>query len=174
MTQRKPPEMPTGSWVDQLIREAQERGEFDNLPGTGKPLPDIDQTDEDWWIRRKLRDENLPSDALLPPVLVLRKELAELPRAVRTLPTEEAVRERVAELNHRVAEWIRMPSGPVLPVGRADVEEIVRGWRDARQGRSGEGSADGAAVHGEPVPDDDKPEAREGSGVRRRRWWKRR
>ncbi|MBI3972709.1 MAG: DUF1992 domain-containing protein [Chloroflexi bacterium] len=27
-----------GSHVDRLIREAQERGEFDNLPGTGKPL----------------------------------------------------------------------------------------------------------------------------------------
>ena len=25
-------------WVDQQIREAQERGDFDNLPGTGKPL----------------------------------------------------------------------------------------------------------------------------------------
>ena len=25
-------------WLDQQIREAQERGEFDNLPGTGKPL----------------------------------------------------------------------------------------------------------------------------------------
>jgi DnaJ family protein C protein 28 len=26
------------SWIDQQIREAQERGEFDNLPGRGKPL----------------------------------------------------------------------------------------------------------------------------------------
>ena len=25
-------------WIDQQIREAQERGEFDNLPGKGKPL----------------------------------------------------------------------------------------------------------------------------------------
>ncbi|MGH2367079.1 MAG: DUF1992 domain-containing protein [Chloroflexota bacterium] len=28
-----------GSHVDQMIREAQARGEFDNLPGAGKPLP---------------------------------------------------------------------------------------------------------------------------------------
>ena len=27
-----------GSHVDQMIREAQRRGDFDNLPGTGKPL----------------------------------------------------------------------------------------------------------------------------------------
>jgi DnaJ family protein C protein 28 len=26
------------SWIDQKIREAQERGDFDNLPGKGKPL----------------------------------------------------------------------------------------------------------------------------------------
>jgi DnaJ family protein C protein 28 len=26
------------SWIDQQIREAQERGEFDDLPGKGKPL----------------------------------------------------------------------------------------------------------------------------------------
>lgn len=26
------------SWLEQAIRESQERGEFDNLPGTGKPL----------------------------------------------------------------------------------------------------------------------------------------
>ncbi len=28
------------SWIDQLIREAQAKGQFDNLPGAGKPLPD--------------------------------------------------------------------------------------------------------------------------------------
>lgn len=28
------------SWIDEAIRDAQERGEFDNLPGAGKPLPD--------------------------------------------------------------------------------------------------------------------------------------
>jgi DnaJ family protein C protein 28 len=26
------------TWIDQQIREAQERGEFDNLPGSGQPL----------------------------------------------------------------------------------------------------------------------------------------
>src|SRR3954453_19926430 len=30
------------SWVDEAIREAQERGAFDNLPGSGKPLEFMD------------------------------------------------------------------------------------------------------------------------------------
>lgn len=48
------------SFVERQIREAHERGEFDNLPGAGKPLPDLDRPhDELWWVRKKLKDENL-------------------------------------------------------------------------------------------------------------------
>jgi hypothetical protein len=38
--------------VEKQIREAQERGEFDNLPGAGKPLRgiDADRDDPDWWV----------------------------------------------------------------------------------------------------------------------------
>lgn len=40
-------------WVERVIREAAEAGEFDDLPGTGKPIPDLDQPyDPDWWARR--------------------------------------------------------------------------------------------------------------------------
>jgi hypothetical protein len=40
------------SRIERQIREAQERGEFDNLPGAGKPLPDRGTAyDEDWWIK---------------------------------------------------------------------------------------------------------------------------
>jgi len=40
------------SWVDKQIREAQERGDFDDLPGAGKPLPHLgDPDDADWWVK---------------------------------------------------------------------------------------------------------------------------
>ena len=39
MTERKPREISFTSWIDRQINEAQERGDFDNLPGAGKPLP---------------------------------------------------------------------------------------------------------------------------------------
>jgi hypothetical protein len=43
--------------ADDKIRSAIKRGEFDRLPGLGRPLW-IDACDDpDWWIRRKLRDE---------------------------------------------------------------------------------------------------------------------
>ena len=40
-------------FVDRVIREAIERGEFDDLPGKGRPLPGQGEVDgEGWWIRR--------------------------------------------------------------------------------------------------------------------------
>ena len=64
------------TWVDVQIRRAMERGEFDNLPGQGKPIADLGgQHDPDWWVKRLVQRENL---ALLPPALALRREDAEL------------------------------------------------------------------------------------------------
>jgi hypothetical protein len=49
--------------ADNKIRAAIAAGEFDNLPGLGKPSPLIDEPyDPWWWIRRKLHQENLPAD----------------------------------------------------------------------------------------------------------------
>ncbi|WP_043500922.1 DUF1992 domain-containing protein [Georgenia sp. SUBG003] len=164
MTERKPTDVPAGNWVDQLIRAAQERGEFDDLPGAGKPLPGIDAPlDEDWWVRQKIRDEGLPADALLPPALLLRKEVAGLPEAVRDLPTEEAVREAVREVNLRVAAWIRTPTGPVVPVSPADPEKVVTAWRTAQGGPAASGAEapePPEPPEPEPTPDGEEPFAR--------------
>ena len=49
--------------AENKLLAAIEAGEFDNLPGLGKPSPLIDEPyDPWWWIRRKLRQENLPAD----------------------------------------------------------------------------------------------------------------
>ena len=49
--------------ADSKICAAIEAGEFDNLPGFGQPSPLIDEPyDPWWWVRRKLRQENLPAD----------------------------------------------------------------------------------------------------------------
>ena len=60
MTERKPPGIGFKTWVERQIREAMERGEFDDLPGAGKRIADLDKPhDELWWIKQKLRRENL-------------------------------------------------------------------------------------------------------------------
>lgn len=128
MTERKPPDMPFESWVDKQIREAQERGAFDDLPGAGKPIPDLDRPrDDTWWIKQKLRRENM---SYLPPVLMLRKEIEDVRRDALEAHTERDVREMVAAINERIVEAIRTPlAGPPLARRPLDVEEIVDQWR---------------------------------------------
>ena len=66
MTRRKPPGAGWESWIDYQIREAQERGEFDDLPAAGKPIPDLDKPfHEMWWVKDKLRREGL---SYMPPI----------------------------------------------------------------------------------------------------------
>jgi len=44
---------PNESFVERIIRQAIERGEFDDVPGTGEPIPGAGTPDsEGWWIRR--------------------------------------------------------------------------------------------------------------------------
>ncbi len=122
------------SVIDRQIRMAQQRGDFDDLPGKGKPLPGLDgPDDENWWVRSYIQREGLSGDALLPEPLQLRKEAERLPEKVRTLPTEQAVRAAVTDLNTRIVAWLRAPSGPSVPLRPVDADGVVRGWRDARQ-----------------------------------------
>jgi hypothetical protein len=46
--------------AENRIQAAIEAGEFDNLPGLGKPAAICDEPyDPCWWIRRKLKRESL-------------------------------------------------------------------------------------------------------------------
>lgn len=46
--------------AENRIQQAVEEGKFDDLPGCGKPIPDIDDPyDPDWWIRKWVRRERL-------------------------------------------------------------------------------------------------------------------
>lgn len=42
--------------AENRIRQAQEEGAFDDLPGLGKPIPDIDEPyDPLWWVKQWMR-----------------------------------------------------------------------------------------------------------------------
>jgi Domain of unknown function (DUF1992) len=131
MTERKPPDLSFTSWIDRQISEAEERGAFDDLPGAGKPLPK--RTDEDAvqaWLRDYLRREGVSADELLPTPLKLRKEIEQLSAAVQDLRSEQEVRAVVADLNRRIIEWRRIPTGPPLFLPLVDGETLVSQWRD--------------------------------------------
>jgi hypothetical protein len=131
MTERKPPGIGFGTWVERQIREATERGEFDNLPGAGKPIADLDKPhDELWWVKQKLRREHL---SWLPPTIALRKEAEEALLAASRAGSEDQVRRIVAVINRKILEGNRKAaSGPPLDLMPFDVERVVRTWRERR------------------------------------------
>lgn len=120
--------------VEAQIRSAQERGEFDNLPGAGRPIPGRNLPyDESWWIKSFLEREALPSDLLLPTPLQLRRKIEQVPDEVRDLPTEEAVRAYVADLNAEIIAWLRYPEGPRVVIRPVNADDVVRRWRAERR-----------------------------------------
>jgi hypothetical protein len=131
VTARKPPGVGFEAWVERQIREATERGEFDDLPGAGKPIPDLDEPhDELWWVKRKLRRENF---SYLPPTIALRKEAEEALEAATQAATESEVREIVAAINRRIVDGNRKAaSGPPLNLTPFDADRVVQRWRDRR------------------------------------------
>jgi hypothetical protein len=132
MTDRKPPGMSAEAWVKRQIRLAQERGQLDDLPGAGKPLPKRGGDVMDW-VAQKLRDENHDVTALLPPSLALPKEVEALPARLMTVRTEREVRELVADLNERIMQVHRNPQvGPPLRLGPLDEDEVVADWVRSR------------------------------------------
>lgn len=120
--------------ADMQIRKAIERGEFDNLPGAGKPLDLPDHHDPDWWLKSLMKREGF---VMLPPSIQLRKEDAVLDEKLDRLPNELAVRREVDEFNKRVM-WARyqLPAGPPLTTMPRDVEDTVAAWADRRAARA--------------------------------------
>jgi len=121
--------------VEKQIREAQERGDFDNLPGAGKPLDLSDSGDPAWWVKRFAARENLDLGAALPGALALRKEAAGYPESLVDVRTEEQVREIIEDYNKRVlADRLRPAVGNLPPTlaRTLDVEEMVERWRPLR------------------------------------------
>lgn len=131
MSERKPPGMAWETWIDRQIREGMERGEFDGLPGHGKPIADLDRgRDEMWWIREKLRREDV---AYLPPTLLLRKKVDAAKLAIAAASDEATVRRLTEEINAEIRRANRLAaSGPPTTLSPFDVDEVVANWRSAR------------------------------------------
>jgi Domain of unknown function (DUF1992) len=145
------------SVVDAQVRAAEERGAFDNLPGSGKPIPGLMEPDDPmWWIKGFIQREQVPTEVLLPPGLALRREIEKLPSTVAALRSEKAVREHVDDLNHRIRRWIQIPVGPQVPVTPVDADAVVAAWLAHRRPPSPP-----------PAPTPSAP-------APRRRWWHRR
>ncbi len=115
--------------VEVAIQQAMRRGDFDDLPGAGKPLQGLDSVrDPDWWIRRKIEREKLTG--LGPPALTLRTEDAQLDERLDRLRSEAQVREVLDDFNTRVRHArMQLLGGPPVVTRPRDVDEQVAAWR---------------------------------------------
>jgi hypothetical protein len=129
VTTRKPPGSSWESWIDRQIREAAERGEFENLPGTGKPIANLDKPhDENWWIRQKLRSEDL---SYLPPSLALKKEAHSAIDTALCAKTQIEVREIIEQINAKIVRANRLGiDGPPVSLVPYDVQRVLRDWQE--------------------------------------------
>lgn len=133
------------TWVDLQVRQAMERGEFDHLPGTGKPLEGLGEThDPDWWVKRLVERERI---AVLPPALQLRKDDAELDGALDRMGSEREVRAFVEDFNARVIRARYTPvDGPPLITMPRDVDATVAAWRERQDARRAARAAEVSAA----------------------------
>ena len=122
-------------WVDLQIQRAMERGEFDNLPGQGKPLGDLGSPeDRDWWLKKLIEREQITG--VLPAALQLRKEDLELDDLLDRETLQERVREEVEDFNRRIIEARRqLQGGPPVVTPTRDVEVEVERWNERRRVR---------------------------------------
>jgi hypothetical protein len=87
------------NWIDQAIREGQERGEFDNLSGTGKPQAfDSNPHGADWESGFRV----LKNAGMAPAWIEIDKEI-------------RALRERMTDLTERTAAFIAENTAPTTP-----------------------------------------------------------
>jgi Domain of unknown function (DUF1992) len=143
MTSRKPPNVSVQSWVEHQIRAAQAAGRFDNLPGAGQPIANLDgPRDELAWVADYLRREEVDVAALLPPALALAKEVEDLPKRLLAEKSATRVRAIVGDLNDRIRRAHRLPqAGPPVRVWVVDVEQAVEQWTIARAARDAAASS---------------------------------
>lgn len=154
--------------VESALDRAIKRGDFDDLPGMGKPLRGLHNSeDPDWWIKQKLDSEDISGVA--PAAFQLRKENAVLEDTVDEFARESDVRAYLAGFNARVREAIMdLRGGPPVFTPPRDIDAEVIAWR-ARRVAVRE-AADGAAEDS----GEETSAADDGDAGAKPRWWRRR
>ena len=127
MAGRKPPQVTFETWFDRQIRDGAAKGAFDDLPRG--PIELAEHHDEDWWIKRKIRDEGLE---VLPPSLILRRDIEQAVRDARQAPTEPEARRQIEAVNDRIRAANRIAiAGPPVNLVTYDVDELLAFWHAA-------------------------------------------
>ena len=139
--------------VESAIEAAARRGDFDDLPGAGKPLDLPDTHDPDWWVNQRIASGDIDTEALLPVVVLLRKEYEARDETLAALPDESSVREYAEDFTERVHQDRRANPFQRMLAPAWDADDAVARWWQLRARRAPE------------TPSAPEP------ARRRRRWW---
>jgi hypothetical protein len=110
--------------VEKKIREAQQKGEFENLPGRGEPMT----LEDDSHIPEELRltYKILKNANCLPPELQLRKEIRQMEDMLDQIPDEKEKYRHIKRLNYKVMQLNMMgKSSPLLDETEIYYEKLV-------------------------------------------------
>ena len=91
---------PLESLIDQIVQKAQKRGDFDDLPGAGKPLVHPDNPN-DAVLARLLKEADATS-----PIVVMRRQIVAAQQRLKTLTCPDARKlcmREIADLQTRLA-----------------------------------------------------------------------
>ncbi len=131
----KPPMTPEArrSLVERRIQEAMDRGEFDNLPGAGKPLhldepPPVNS--DLWWALRILRQANFVPDEVR-----WRKEIDDLRARMHTARGEDELRQVIHRINELILKLNTMGTNRIpTTLTTFDEERLIAEFRSRRSG----------------------------------------
>ena len=88
--------------IEERIKEAQQKGEFDDLPGRGAPivLEDDSHVPEDLRLVYKV----LKNADCLPPELALKKEIRQMEDMLDGIPDEKEKYRQIKKINYKIMQ----------------------------------------------------------------------
>jgi len=110
--------------AEQRIKEALERGEFDNLPGRGEPLKleDDSHVPEDLRLAYKI----LKNADCLPPEIEAKKEIRQMEDLLETIPDEKERYKLIKKINYQVMKLNMMgKKSPLLDEKEVYYKKVV-------------------------------------------------
>ena len=111
--------------AEQRIKEALERGEFDDLPGRGEPLnfEDDSRVPEDLRLAYKL----LKNADCLPPELALKKEIRQMEDLLERIPDEKEKYLQIKKINYKIMKLNMMGhKSPLLEEKEIYYKKLVK------------------------------------------------
>ncbi|MEZ4649876.1 MAG: DUF1992 domain-containing protein [Candidatus Eisenbacteria bacterium] len=112
--------------IEDQVSAAVWRGDFDDLPGRGKPLQGLND-DPLWWVKDKLKREQA---SVLPAALELRKDVEAALAEMRAVKSETRARDILGDINEKIRKTnATITSGPPSNLVPFDVEPLIERWR---------------------------------------------